>query len=260
MWSAYWYHKFDGDIDGEWAPRINVSPPYAVIFESKVVRAITHLHVCRDFFVSDAQISTAACTLWSLHTYSTEWSRGRCERVKNNSDMHNNTVQLLCVHWLVPTLTVSPLYSLAMELCSLEARTFDTLGVETKADTSPLMIGHFPAPHMGVFSVFCLKVLLDRGPWFLGWCLHAAPALCLSFINNPHSKTGLAQWWATQPTLGPYTMNYGPLVVHIWHPKLEPHRAQNSAKLYNQSWHYSGPMLDQTIFRSGSWYQPSYFF
>lgn len=72
---------------------------------------------------------------------------------------------------------------------------------------------------------------------------HIAKLVC----DGPHNPLALS----------PHTaMNYGPLVVHIWYPKRGPRKAHISAKLYNHSWPYSGPMLDQTIFRTGSWYHP----
>ena len=86
--------------------------------------------------------------------------------IEPTSNLRQNIITPLCI------------CSIAHPYCSLEAKTFDTLGAETKADPGPLMIGNFPAPkwvnslkrESGATSIHC-----NGSVFFTAMADHGAP-------------------------------------------------------------------------------------
>ncbi|KAL7396401.1 hypothetical protein ABVT39_005310 [Epinephelus coioides] len=87
-------------------------------------------------------ISTAAHTsLIFAHIFSNRVKQ-RQVRASKKQQRHTQQHCAAALHALARSCSrsLSPLCSLAVKFCSLEARTFDTLGAETKADPGPLKI------------------------------------------------------------------------------------------------------------------------
>ena len=165
------------NLDTEWW-----NPPLLHTRRSLCVRKLFSCHV---------QISTATGTcLIFAHRFSNRVKQ-RQVRVSDKQQRH---AQLHCAAALCALArSLSPLCSLAVELCSLEARTSDTLGAETKADPGPLMIGHFPAPPRGCLFIFLLKSVAGQRSLVLG----VVPACCPCSVpvllkqHSQHKKANL---------------------------------------------------------------------
>ena len=160
--------------DGNWISTLND--------EIHLYSTPADLSACVNYFHVTCKFQLPQALVWSSHIDSAiEWSRGRCEWVTNNSDTHNYTVQLLCARWLAPSL---PCARSQWSSAPWKQGLLTLWGQRPRLTPALLWLVIFQPPHVGAFSFICWKVLLDRGHWFLEWCLHAAPALSLCFLNN----------------------------------------------------------------------------